>query len=91
MADIDLTRSHSLGVDGGRRVVEAVAEDLTSELGVDYRWDDDTLRFNGRGAEGRIQVAPDTIRVRIDLSFFLRTMRSRIRSEAERRLDQHLG
>ena len=91
MPDIELSRSHSLGVDDGRAAVERVADDLASSLSVDYQWTDDTLHFEGQGAEGRIRVAADTVHVRIELPFFLRPMRGRIQSEAARYLDEHLG
>lgn len=91
MADIELSRSHSLGVEDGRAAVNRVARDLGENLSIDTQWRDDTLHFEGSGAEGRIVVAEDAVHVRIDLSFFLRPMRSSIRSEATRYLDKHLG
>jgi putative polyhydroxyalkanoate system protein len=91
MADIEVSRSHSLGADAGRAAVENVAQDLQSDLSLDYEWRGDTLHFEGSGAEGRIVVTETEVHARIDLSFFLRPMRSRIRSEATRYLDDHLG
>jgi putative polyhydroxyalkanoate system protein len=90
MADIEVSRSHSLGPDA-RDAVEHVAQDLQSDLSINYRWQGDTLHFEGSGAEGRIIVTDTEVHARIDLSFFLRPMRSRIRSEAARYLDDHLG
>jgi putative polyhydroxyalkanoate system protein len=90
MADIEVSRSQSLGPDA-RDAVEHVAQDLQSDLSIDYRWQGDTLHFEGSGAEGRIVVTDTEVHARIDLSFFLRPMRSRIRSEAARYLDDHLG
>ena len=43
MADIELTRSHSLGLTDGRDAVERVAQQLENDIGVDYEWDGDTL------------------------------------------------
>lgn len=91
MADIDLSRSHALGLDGAREAVEHVAEDLEDDLDLTHRWEGDTLHFKGSGADGRIHVTSDRVTVAIDLNFFLRTLRSRIRSAAERYLDQHLN
>ncbi|MFB6249098.1 MAG: polyhydroxyalkanoic acid system family protein [Salinibacter sp.] len=90
MPDIELTRSHSLGLDGGREAVERVAQQLKSDLEVDYRWDDDTLRFDGSGADGTIEVEADAVRIAISLSAFLRPLQGRIEEEAGRYLDQHL-
>lgn len=91
MASIELEREHSLGADDVRTAVERVAKKLESDLDVDYRWDDDTLRFEGSGADGHIHVRDDVVHVVINLSFLLRPMRGWIRSEATRYLDDHLG
>ncbi len=90
MADIELTRSHTLGLDGGRDAVEGVAQQLEADIGVDYEWDGDTLRFDGQAADGRIEVADETVEIRINLSAFLRPMQSRVEAEAEEYLDRHL-
>ena len=90
MADIELTRSHSMGLDGGRAAVERVAQQLESDLEVDYAWDDDTLRFEGAGADGTIKVEADAVRVALNLSAFLRPLQSRVEEEAAEYLDQHL-
>ena len=90
MADIELTRSHSLGLDEGRNAVERVAQQLESDIGVDYQWDDNTLRFDGQAADGEIEVATDQIEILINLSAFLRPMQSKVKEEAENYLDRYL-
>lgn len=91
MADIELTRSHSKGIDGGRDAVEEVAQELGDKLGVQYEWKDDcTLVFEGQGAEGQIDVQEDAVRFLVELSAFLRPMKDTLKREAEDYLDQHL-
>ncbi|WP_208425933.1 MULTISPECIES: polyhydroxyalkanoic acid system family protein [Salinibacter] len=90
MADIDITRSHSLGRDDGRAAVGRVADKLETELGVDAEWTGDTLQFSGQGADGHIEVEADAVHVAINLSAFLQPMRSRVQAEAEDYLDQSL-
>ena len=90
MADINITRSHSLGLDKGRAAIERVAQNLEDELGVDYQWAENTLQFDGQGADGHIEVESDAVHVAINLSAFLQPMRSRVQSEAEDHLDRHL-
>jgi putative polyhydroxyalkanoate system protein len=87
MADLELTRSHSLGLDDGRDAVERVAQELAADIGVDYEWNGDTLLFDGQGAEGRIEVAPEVVEISITLSAFLRPMKGQLKQEAERYLD----
>ena len=90
MADITITRSHSLGLDDGRSAVEQVAQKLKTELGVDAQWSGNTLQFDGQGADGHIEVEADAVHVAINLSAFLQPMRGRVKSEAEDYLDRHL-
>lgn len=91
MADIELTRSHSMGLNGGHDAVEDVAQQLEVDLGVQYEWEDDhTLHFEGQGAEGQIEVQADTIRILINLSAFLQPMKGALKDEAETYLDEHL-
>lgn len=91
MADIELTRSHSLGLDDGRTAVERVARQLESDLGIEYQWDQNTLRFEGQGADGQITVEADAVQLAVTLSAFLRPMKGQIKTEAERYLDEHLS
>lgn len=90
MADIELTRSHSLGIDGGRDAVKRVARKLEENLSVDSHWEGHTLQFEGHGAEGTIDVHPGRVDVAIELGLMLRAMKGWIRSEAESYLDEYL-
>ena len=91
MADINIRRDHTLGVDEGRNAIEQVAQKLESELGVDYHWDDNILRFDGSGADGHIEVESDVVHVAINLSMFLSPMQGRVKEEAEDYLDRYLA
>lgn len=91
MADIDLTHAHSLGLADGRDAVERVAQQLDEDLGVEYEWNDDTLHFDGQGADGHIEVAADTVQIAINLSPFLQPLRGRVKTEAERYLERHFS
>lgn len=91
MADIELTRSHSRGLEGGRDVVENVAKQLQTDLGITYQWDGDTLLVEGQGAEGRIEVGSERIQLLINLSAFLKPVQERVKTEAENYLDDVLS
>ena len=90
MADINITRGHSLGLDDGRTAVGQVAQKLESKLGVNSEWAGNILRFDGQGADGHIEVEAEAVHVAINLSPFLLPMRGRVESEAESYLDRHL-
>jgi putative polyhydroxyalkanoate system protein len=91
MADITLTRSHSLGLADGRDAVERVAQQLEDDLGVRYEWEDDTLHFDGQGADGHIEVQEENVRIAINLSTFLQPLRGQVETEAEKYLDRHFS
>lgn len=91
MPDIELKRSHTRGLDGGREVVEQVAQQLKTDLGIDYQWNGDTLLIEGQGADGKIEVAEETIQILINLSAFLKPVKGRVKSEAEKYLDRVLA
>lgn len=90
MADINITRSHSLDLDEARAAVERVAKNLEDELGVDYQWTENTLQFDGQGGDGHIEVGAGAVHVAINLSAFLQPVRGRVKAEAENYLDRHL-
>jgi putative polyhydroxyalkanoate system protein len=90
MADIELTRAHSLGLNDGRDAVERVAQQLESDIGVDYEWKENTLLFDGQAADGEIDVEADRIEIQINLSAFLRPMKGQLEQEAERYLDEYI-
>jgi putative polyhydroxyalkanoate system protein len=93
MAHIDVSRPHSLGLNGARRAAEDVLDDLRREhqLRLDTRWEGDTLHARGRGFEAWLHAQPQTVRVTAHLGMFLRPFRGAIREEVRRYLDHYLG
>lgn len=90
MSTINISRSHSMGRTAARTAVEKVAEQLEDKLGASYRWEQDTLRFNGGGAKGQIEVEPETVRVEIKLGMLLSAMKGMVKKQAEGYLDEYL-
>lgn len=91
MARIDLSRSHSLGLDGARRAADDVAARLRRDYGVETRWEGDSVHVAGRGITGRLDAAPETVRVTAALGFAARPFRRALEREIERELDRELG
>lgn len=90
MADIEINRTHSLGLDRARTVVERVAGKLREKINVSTEWSGNTLQFEGSGADGRIEVSESEVRLAIKLNFLLKSMKGWIRDEAEAYLDEYL-
>lgn len=93
MADIELTRAHSMSKEEAREAANRVARDLEDQLDATSRWDGDTLHFERvatPSADGRLDVRGDEMRVAINLSLMLKPMKGQIRSQAEDLLEKHL-
>lgn len=91
MPDIDLERSHELGIKRARAVVDKVAVSMQKKFGMSSQWDGDVLRFARSGVEGSIEVAKDRVRVQARLGLMLGLMKATIADEIRRQLDAHFG
>lgn len=90
MARINVERPHSLGLPVARAKAEQLAERLAREYAVHYRWVGDTLEFKRSGADGRIAVTDDRVRVELNLGLLLSAMGGSIKREIEKTLDDSL-
>ena len=90
MARINVERPHSLGREAAREKAEQLAERLAREYDVRYRWNGDCLEFKRSGADGRIDVSADTVRVQLNLGLLLSAMSGSIKREIEEVLDKNL-
>jgi len=90
MADIEITRSHSLGASGARTAVEKVAGKLHEKLNVETNWAGDVLHFEGNGADGRIEVRESEVHLALELNLLLKSMKGWIEQEAQNYLDKYL-
>ena len=90
MSRISVARHHTLGLEQARGKAQALAERLASQYQVKYRWVGDTLEFKRSGADGRIDVHDDSVRVQLSLGLLLSAMSSSIKREIEEVLDKNL-
>ncbi|MBK3869039.1 polyhydroxyalkanoic acid system protein [Pseudomonas stutzeri] len=90
MAQIIVERSHSLGRDAAREKAEQLAGRLASEYGVRCQWQGDVLAVKRSGADGRIEVREDSVRVQLNLGLLLSAMGGSIKGQIERTLDHAL-
>ena len=100
--DIDVSRSHTLGLDGARVVVrgnvhlarraaDAVGRQLREDLGATTEWSGDALRVRGRGVKGEIAVSDAVVRVTASLGLLARPFRNTLQREIEQQLDRTLS
>lgn len=88
MAHIDISRPHTLGLDGARHAAEAVAARLVEEFGVRSTWAGDTLRVEGHGVKGALVAHPTVVHVTATLGLMARPFRRALHREIERELDR---
>lgn len=91
MAKITVERPHSLGLDEARERAEQLVRKLADRYGLAHEWVGDTVRLEGKGAKGKVDVQQALIRITIELNFLLSTMSGSIKSEVERVLDKALA
>ncbi|WP_028238214.1 polyhydroxyalkanoic acid system family protein [Stutzerimonas azotifigens] len=90
MARIVVERSHSLGREVARQRAEKLAEKLERDFAVSHAWQGDVLAISRSGADGRIEVGEDRVRVELTLGLLLSAMSAGIQAQIERSLDKAL-
>jgi len=91
MAHIVVERQHCLEREVVRSLAEDLAESLSRQYDIRYRWHDDVIVFKRTGAQGRVIVDADRVRVELDLGFLLMAFERTIKDEIENTLDEKLN
>ncbi len=91
MARIIVERTHSLGREAAREKAEQLAAKLAAGYGVRYEWQGDVMEIQRSGADGRIEVEEDRVRVLLNLGLLLSAMGSSVQAQIERALDKALA
>lgn len=84
MSHIDIHHTHSLPHAQARAAVQEVADKLADRFGVDYRWQGDSLQFARGGIDGRIDLAPSSLRVTAKLGLLASAFKAPIEAEIRR-------
>lgn len=90
MSVIMVTRSHTLEFDEVKAIAEEVVVNLAEEFGVKYHWENETLKFKGAGAKGKMLLSPSSVDLKMELSFLLTPFKTKIENSITRRLDDLL-
>jgi len=90
VADIDVHRSHALGIDGAREAADRMMEGLASRFGLRGRWDGNVLRFDRPGVSGALAVDEQNVHITVTLGLLLKAMRGSIEGAVVQQLDQIL-
>lgn len=96
MATIDMRRKHSLERDDVRSRAEELARDMQRKLGIQWRWDADSIKFDtpsgaAKGVTGEVSVGASEVRIQIDLPFLLRAIKGKIEGKVKDKVDALIG
>lgn len=91
MSVITVNRQHTLEFDEVKAIAEEVVVNLAEEYGVKYHWENETVKFKGAGAKGKMMLSTTTVDLKMELSFLLTPFKSKIENNITRRLDELLS
>jgi putative polyhydroxyalkanoate system protein len=88
MADIDVKRTHNLGLKAARAAADKMAEHLGKKFGLTGDWIGNTLSFERPGVTGTLAVDEKDLRLVVNLGFLLKAMRGPIDGAVRAELEQ---
>ncbi len=90
MADIELHRTHHLGLKGARAAADKMATKLADKFDLDGEWKGSTLHFSRSGVNGQLVVTDHDMNLAITLGFMLKMMKGPIEKAIHEQLDSVL-
>lgn len=91
MADIEIKREHSLGVDGATERLRSIEPKLRDKFGVTLVWEGDRAQVKGKGVSGDVSVDAQSVGLSLKLGLMLKPLKGKIRESIERSVDKALG
>lgn len=87
MADIDIRRTHDLGLAAARKAADRMAEHLGRKFDLKGAWDGNVLRFERPGVTGTLAVTAQELHLTASLGLLLRAMKGSIENAIHSELD----
>ena len=87
MADIQLHRVHSLGLEAARAAAQRMAEHLGRKFDLKGAWEGNVLKFERPGVSGLLHVTDKDLELSVSLGFLLKAMKSSIERAVVQELD----
>jgi putative polyhydroxyalkanoate system protein len=88
MADIELKRTHGLGLKAARVAAEEMSGHLSKKFGLRGSWAGDTLHFERPGVTGSLVITEKDLSLAITLGFLLKAMKGSIERAVHEELDK---
>lgn len=87
MSDIDIRRSHNLGMKAAREAADRMAEDLGQKFGLSGGWTGNTHHFDRPGVTGSLHLTEKELHLTVKLGLLLKMMRGPLEAAILRELD----
>ncbi len=87
MSVIEISRAHTMGVEGARKTADELAVSLSDHFSMNYRWEGDVLKFKRSGVTGQLEVDDEHVHIKLQLGFMVRPFKDRIEREIHDHLD----
>jgi putative polyhydroxyalkanoate system protein len=87
MADIDITRTHHLGLSGARTAAERMADHLGRKFDLKGEWTGNVLSFARPGVSGSLKISDKDLHLSVALGFLLKAMKGSIEKAVVHELD----
>ena len=83
MADIDIRRTHSLGLEGARAAAGRLATQLGTRFGLSGRWEGNVMHFERPGVTGSLTLTDKDLHLTVALGMLMKAMKGNIKAEVE--------
>ena len=91
MAEIHITRTHSMPLNKARAAAKDFAQRLEEKFELDHQWQGDTLHFSRSGVSGTLALAKNCVTIDVRLGFLLSAFAGRMEGHIKDNLDQLFG
>ena len=88
MADIDIKRTHNLGLPAARKAADRMAEHLGKKFGLAGKWHGNVLNFERPGVSGTLAVNDRDLALSVSLGFLLKAMKGSIETAVKQEMDK---
>jgi putative polyhydroxyalkanoate system protein len=90
MADIDISKNHTLGKAVAKEKATEVINKIRGEIGLDGTWNADIFTIS-KPVKGSFTVTDTAVRVQIELGFAMRMIKGKIEERIRGELTRALG
>ncbi|MCS5559169.1 MAG: polyhydroxyalkanoic acid system family protein [Oceanospirillaceae bacterium] len=91
MASINVSYPHQRTLEEAREAAQTFAGKLQAKLGVESRWQDNTLLLERTGVNGSMNLSDGLVEVDLTLGMMLTPMKGQIEAEINKQLARYLG